>query len=75
MNEKTNLNSFFEKNTMKPFDDLSKADLVNPSDWEKAAKITESQSPLLSLSSMQADERGFLPSNHYDITNTYSNLF
>ena len=72
--EKTNLNSFFEKNMMNGFDHLSKADLVNPCEWDKAAKIKESQSPLLSLSSMQPDERGFLPSNHYDITNTYSDL-
>ena len=58
----------------KSFDDISKSDIVDPSEWDRIAKKKESQSPLLSMKCLVPDQSGFLPSNHYDINNVYSNL-
>ena len=69
-----NLSYFFQNNPFKPFDELSKADVTDPAEWDRIAKQKESSSPLLSLSCMQQDRTGFMPSNHYETDKKYSGL-
>ncbi len=69
-----NLSFFFQKNPFKSFDEMSKADVVDPAEWDRMAKKKEAASPLLSLSCMQPESTGFMPSNHYDASKKYSSL-
>jgi len=69
-----NLSFFFKSNPFKSFDDISKADVVDPSEWDRIAKKKEAGSPLLSLDCMKPEKNGFMPSNHYDVGKRYSVL-
>ena len=69
-----NLSFFFQKNPFKSFDEISKADVTDPLEWEKIARKKEASSPLLSMSCMQPESSGFMPSNHYDTGKKYSSL-
>ena len=69
-----NISFTFEKNPFKSFDEISKSDIVDPAEWDRIVKKKESASPLLSLSAMKPDDRGFMPSNHYETSQKYSNL-
>ena len=74
--ENTQMSNVFSQKSMafKSFDDISKSDIVDPSEWDRIAKKKEKQSPLLSMACMVQDSNGFLPKNHYEIGQTYSNI-
>jgi hypothetical protein len=69
-----NISNFFQKNPFKSFDDISKSDVIDPSQWDQIVKKKEANSPLLSLDSMKQSAGGFMPSNHYENSQNYSNL-
>jgi hypothetical protein len=69
-----NLSYFFQKNPFKSFDEISKADVVDPAEWDRIAKKKEESSPLLSLSCMRPTDEGFMPSNHYETGKKYASL-
>jgi hypothetical protein len=60
------INNFFKNNPAKFFDNLSKADVTDPAQWDQIAKKKEQSSPLLGLSCMKVDEQGYMPGNHYN---------
>jgi hypothetical protein len=60
------INNFFKNNPSKFFDNLSKADVVDPAQWDQIAKKKEQASPLLGMACMKVDEQGFMPGNHYN---------
>lgn len=68
------LSFFFQKNPFKSFDDISRADIVDPAEWDRVVKKKEGASPMLSMDSMKQDKEGFMPSNHYDMGKKFSNL-
>ncbi len=60
------INNFFKINPAKFFDNLSKADVTDPAQWDQIAKKKEQSSPLLGLACMKVDEQGYMPGNHYN---------
>lgn len=68
------LANFFKNNPHKFFDGIGKADVQDPSQWEKISKRQEERSPLLNQPSMKTKDKKYMPSNHFDIDKAFQPL-